>query len=69
MDRRRICKFSLRVYIWTSILKSRSVHYVLDPVWADKLNKGEITEEYVNQAFRNFNNVVKEIRMVLKVVK
>ena len=46
-----------------------SVNYTLDPVWAEKLNKKEITEEYIDQAFRNFNNVVKEIRMVLKVVK
>jgi predicted SAM-dependent methyltransferase len=46
-----------------------SMNYVLDSVWAEKLNKKEITEEYINQAFRNFNNVVKEIRMVLKVVK
>jgi hypothetical protein len=46
-----------------------SVNYTLDPVWAEKLDKKEITEEYIDQAFRNFNNVVKEIRMVLKVVK
>ena len=46
-----------------------SVNYTLDPVWAEKLNRKEITEEYIDQAFRNFNNVVKEIRMVLKVVK
>lgn len=50
-------------------LEIESMNYVLDPVWAEKLNKREITEEYVNQAFRNFNNVVKEIKMVLKVVK
>jgi hypothetical protein len=46
-----------------------SVNYTLDPVWAERLNRKEITEEYIAQAFRNFNNVVKEIRMVLRVVK
>ncbi len=46
-----------------------SMNYILDFVWAEKLSKKEITEEHINQAFRNFNNVMKEIRMVLKVVK
>lgn len=46
-----------------------SVNYTLDPVWAEKLNRKEITEEYIHQAVRNFNNVVKEFRIVLKVVK
>jgi hypothetical protein len=46
-----------------------SVNFTLDPVWAEKLDRKEITEEYIDQAFRNFNNVVKEIRMVLRVVK
>jgi hypothetical protein len=46
-----------------------SVNYTLDHVWSEKLDRKEITEEYIDQAFRNFNNVVKEIRMVLRVVK
>jgi len=46
-----------------------SVNYVLDPLWAEKLRTKEVTDSQVDQAFRNFNNVVKEIRMVLKVVK
>lgn len=45
------------------------VNYILDPVWLEKLNKKEISETQVDQAFRNFNNVAKEIRMVLRVVK
>ncbi len=45
------------------------VKYILDPVWLEKLNGKEITETQVDQAFRNFNNVAKEIRMVLRVVK
>jgi hypothetical protein len=44
-------------------------NYILDPVWADKLNSKEITDVQIDQAFRNFNNVVKEIKIVLKVVK
>jgi len=45
------------------------VNYGLDPEWAEKLNKGEITNAQIDQAFRNFNNVVKEIKIVLRVVK
>jgi hypothetical protein len=45
------------------------VKYNLDPVWLEKLKKGEISEAQIDQAFRNLNNVVKEIRMTLKVVK
>jgi hypothetical protein len=47
----------------------KEIQYVLDPVWDEKLNKGEITAEFVDQAFRNFNNVVREIRISLTVVK
>lgn len=46
-----------------------NVNYVLDPYWLDKLNRKEVTESQIDEAFRNFNNVVKEIRMVLRVVK
>lgn len=45
------------------------VKYILDPLWLEKLNSKEITETQVDQAFRNFNNVVMEIRMVIRVVK
>jgi len=45
------------------------VNYNLDPVWLEKLKKGEISEAQVDQASRNFNNVVKEIRMIVRVVK
>jgi len=43
--------------------------YILDPLWREKINNREITEEYVAQAFRNLNNVVEEIRVILKAVK
>ncbi|MBM4146315.1 MAG: hypothetical protein FJ240_08595 [Nitrospira sp.] len=46
-----------------------SVNYVLDPFWTQKLNNKEISKSQLDEAFRNFNNVVKEIRMILKVVK
>ncbi len=46
-----------------------NVNHVLDPYWLDKLNRKEVTEAQVDEAFRNFNNVVKEIRMLLKVIK
>lgn len=45
------------------------VKYILDPVWLEKLDTKEMNKAQVDQAFRNYNNVVKEIRMVLKVVK
>jgi hypothetical protein len=45
------------------------VKYILDPLWLEKLNSGKITETQVDEAFRNFNNVVMETRMVLRVVK
>jgi hypothetical protein len=45
------------------------VKYDLDPIWLEKLKRGEINETQVDQAFRNFNNVVKEIKMHVKVVK
>jgi hypothetical protein len=46
-----------------------NVNYVLDPFWIDKVNRKEVTEREVDEAFRNFNNVVKEIKIALKVVK
>jgi predicted SAM-dependent methyltransferase len=45
------------------------MNYILDSVWSVQLHGRKITEEQVNQAFRNFNNVVKEIRLILRVVK
>lgn len=47
----------------------KSVDYILDPVWTNRLHKKEVSEAQIDDAFRNFNNVVKEIRMLLRVVK
>jgi hypothetical protein len=46
-----------------------SVNYIPDPFWAQKLHSKEITEQQMDEAFRNYNNVVKEIRMVIRAVK
>ena len=45
------------------------VHFGLDPVWLDKVNKGQATREEVLAALRTQNNVAKEIQMVLQVIK
>jgi predicted SAM-dependent methyltransferase len=46
-----------------------NINYILDPIWLNKLKNKEITATQLDEAFKNFNNVVKEIRMVLKVLK
>ncbi|MCG2721484.1 MAG: hypothetical protein L6290_05645 [Thermodesulfovibrionales bacterium] len=46
-----------------------TVDYILDLLWLEKYDKKEFSEIQLNQAVRNFNNVVKEIRMVIKAVK
>jgi hypothetical protein len=46
-----------------------SVEHVLDSFWSEKLKIHEISESQIDEAFRKFNNVVKEIRMILKVIK
>ena len=46
-----------------------SLTHILDPLWAEKLHNREITEPQLDEAFRNYNNVVREIRMVLRVIK
>jgi predicted SAM-dependent methyltransferase len=46
-----------------------SVKYVLDAVWMQRLAQKEVTESQIHEAVRNYNNVVAEISMVLRVVK
>lgn len=41
----------------------------LDEPWASRLRGGQITRQQVSQAMRQFNNVVKQIRFHLKVIK
>ena len=52
-----------------SISEITSLTHILDPLWAEKLHNREITESQLDEAFRNYNNVVREIRMVLRVIK
>jgi hypothetical protein len=46
-----------------------SLNYILDPLWTERLNSKQLTESQMEEAYRNYNNVVKEIRMIIKVVK
>ncbi|MDQ7007508.1 MAG: hypothetical protein Q9Q40_09760 [Acidobacteriota bacterium] len=41
----------------------------LDPAWGERLQKGEIDQNVLFDAVRRYNNVVKEFRMELRVVK
>jgi len=43
--------------------------YVLDPEWERKMVNKECCDADLHQAIRHYNNVVKEIRMLLRVVK
>jgi hypothetical protein len=46
-----------------------SVSYVLDEPWASQLKDKQVSPEELAAAATRYNNVVKEIRMVVKVVK
>ena len=46
-----------------------SVSNVLDEPWASRLKNNEIGPEELASAARQYNNVVKEIRMVVRVIK
>ena len=46
-----------------------SVNYNLEPSWSQKLKAGDCTQEDVSQAICTYNNVVKEIRMQMRVIK
>lgn len=45
------------------------MNYTLDPYWRDRLARGEISQQDVQDALRHLNNVATEIRMLLRVVK
>lgn len=45
------------------------VNYVPDPLWIQSLKEGKSSEKDILSAARKYNNVIKEIRMVLKVIK
>ena len=43
--------------------------YVLDPYYQERFDKNELTREQLDRYFKERNNVVKEIKLVLKVIK
>ena len=43
--------------------------FTLDPEWQNRVVKRECSDSELHEAIRKYNNVVKEIRIVLKVVK
>ncbi len=46
-----------------------NINYSLEPGWAQKLNTGQCTQAEVYAALQQYNNVAKEIRMQLSVIK
>ena len=46
-----------------------NVNNILDEPWSSQLNNGQINPEQLTQASRQFNNVIKEYQIVLKVIK
>jgi len=50
-------------------LEIASVNYSLEPHWSQKLKTGECTQEDIYHAMGTYNNVAKEIRMQMTVVK
>ena len=46
-----------------------NVNYFLDDPWRSRYAQGEIQESEIQQAIKQFNNVVKQIEITLKVVK
>ncbi|MHB1036193.1 MAG: class I SAM-dependent methyltransferase [Pirellulales bacterium] len=45
------------------------VRYVLDEPWRTQLHNGQITSAAIREAAKRYNNVIREIRMVVRVVK
>jgi hypothetical protein len=46
-----------------------SSHFILDEPWATQFSNKQVSEAEITQAVNRFNNVVKEVRMVVKVIK
>ena len=44
-------------------------NYILDDIWLNKLSSGQLKQPEIMVAEKKYNNVVKEIRVKLKVVK
>ena len=47
----------------------KHVERVLDPVWGEKLRNGELDEGQLLQLSRQYNNVIKEYRMIVQAIK
>ncbi len=47
----------------------KHVNRVLDPVWGNKLDRKELSEAQLSQLSKQYNNVIKEYRMIVKVIK
>lgn len=47
----------------------RKVQYGLEKQWADKLSKKELTPEQIEEKIKTLNNIVKDIQIVLEVLK
>lgn len=45
------------------------VHMTLDPLWQKLYDEKKISEDNVRSAAKRYNNVVKEIRMDMRVIK
>jgi tetratricopeptide (TPR) repeat protein len=50
-------------------LAFRSYRYDYDPLWLDRLQRGEISQDALDQAARQYNNVIKQITVVLEARK
>lgn len=47
----------------------KDLYYMYDPFWVEKLQNGQITESQMHEVIMSFNNVIKEVRMTLRVIK
>jgi len=47
----------------------KDVQFIIEPVWMNKLNSGKITRDQLNENMALFNNVIKETKTVLEVIK
>ena len=47
----------------------KHVNRVLDPIWGEKLNSGELNESQFTLLSKQYNNVIKEYRMIVQVIK
>jgi len=47
----------------------QTIQHTLDPAWRERLTKGEITQDGLAEAARQYNNVIKETAVVLKAIK